>query len=472
MRIIDTSKHTIESFTSHADADLRETLYNGMDSLLTHELYGKLLPKEGTPEEALYHYERALLPVTIGMTRRGIKVNQEKLEKLKSSLEERITKLEGLLNWLADLSWGKPLNPRSPIQLKTLLYTALQLQKQFKREGGESKVTTDEDALERLANISINGRLLCNTLLRIRSLDKQLGVLKTKLSPDGRWMASFNIAGTDTTRFSSSPDPFRQGANLQNITGGLRGIFIPDDDYYIGYSDLKGAESTFVAYMTGDPAYIKAADSGDSHTLIAAKIFGIPENKEEAEKPYSHGRSYRDVSKAAQHASNYLGTPYAIAVQKKIPRVLVENFQRNYFQEFPGIKEWQLKTIEALQTTGSLTTPTGARRVFWDRLSDDSTVKAAMAYLPQAGIAHVMNMGMIRMHYMVPECPLLAQVHDAVVFLIPKNNLDILRRVEEALVIPFAITDIKGVTRIVKIPVEINYGTSWHKKDMQLWEAS
>ena len=170
--------------------------------------------------------------------------------------------------------------------------------------------------------------------------------------------------------------------------------------------------------------------------------------------------------------SNYLGTPYAIAVQKKIPRVLVENFQRNYFQEFPGIKEWQLKTIEALQTTGSLTTPTGARRVFWDRLSDDSTIKAAMAYLPQAGIAHVMNMGMIRMHYMVPECPLLAQVHDAVVFLIPKNNLDILRRVEEALVIPFAITDIKGVTRIVKIPVEINYGTSWHKKDMLLWEAS
>ena len=60
-----------------------------------------------------------------------------------------------------------------------------------------------------------------DSLEKIRSIGVFIShFLDMPLSPDGRIRTSFNIAGTDTFRWSSSSNPFGEGTNLQNIPKG------------------------------------------------------------------------------------------------------------------------------------------------------------------------------------------------------------------------------------------------------------
>lgn len=61
---------------------------------------------------------------------------------------------------------------------------------------------------------------------------------------------------------------------------------------------------------------------------------------------------------------------------------------------------------------------------------------------------------------------LLAQVHDALLFQFPSGNLETVRRMLQLMSIPVPITDIRGITRTMRIGVEAAVGKNWgHKQD-------
>ena len=149
-----------------------------------------------------------------------------------------------------------------------------------------------------------------------------------------------------------------------------------------------------------------------------------------------------------------------------LQRPQMEEFQSKYFAAFPEIKDWHGHTKTTLQTKGVLTTPVGFRRQFFGRLSEDSTLREAIAFVPQSTIAHLMNTGMWRLWWatitgQLEGVSLLAQIHDAVMFEYDETReKELVPKILELLTVPISI---KG--RVFSIPTEALLGWNWAKRD-------
>lgn len=447
-------------------------IYNGLDALLTHEVNSCLTREMATTPYAngVYAHERGLLGPVMTMMRRGVLVDGAARDHAVTGpggLNERITKVQATLDEFTGVVWGKPLNVNSYPQLKRFFFDELAIPPIVSHKKGETKISIDRDALEKISKDYVRGRPFANLILRLRDLMKQRDTLTKGLDADGRWRCSFNIGGTETGRFSSSASPFRTGSNLQNIDPALRYIFVPDPGYRLCYLDLQGAEARAVAYLSGDEEYINAVESSDCHTLVAAMVFGIANERSSAEQLFYRGFSYRDMSKRGQHGSNYYGTPRTMASHLKVETKLMEDFQRAYFKRFPGIRLWHEAVARQLQSEGWIETPFGRRRYFWNRLRDDTTLRAAIAFVPQSLIADCLNAGLYKVWYnLEPRLQLLAQCHDALVFQVPDNNegIELIKQAKDLMTVCQDVTDIHGVTRNMVIPVDVEWGSNWSKK--------
>lgn len=270
----------------------------------------------------------------------------------------------------------------------------------------------------------------------------------------------------NTGRWSSRSHPLDMGNNLQNIDDELRRAFVPDPGYVMFSCDQNGAESRAVAYLSGDPGYIKAVESSDIHTTVSSMVFGTAPNKDAAEVKYYRDLSYRDMAKRGSHGSNYFGQPPTIAKHLKVETALIEEFQRKYFRAFPGIRDWQTWVSRQIQALGYLDTPFGRRRHFWGRTWDDTTLRAAIAYVPQSTVGEHTARGIRRIwEELEPRVQIFNNGHDAVIGQIKEERLaEDLDLVVECLTQPINITDIHGITRSVVIPWEVSIGKNWGKR--------
>jgi DNA polymerase I-like protein with 3'-5' exonuclease and polymerase domains len=481
------------SLPSHLGADETLWLYNGLDSLLTHEIWQKLSPSLGPT----YRFERLQLGPVMSLMRRGFAVDTAARDAAIAGPEGliarayrlggmtkidkngkgtwKVTDESALLQRLAKIIWGKPLNYHSGTQLKAFFYGAdgLRIPEIRESKKGETKVIVNRNALEKIVEHYVRGMFIAAIILRLRDIEKQIEVLTKGLSPDGRFIASYNIGGTNSWRWSSSKHPYRHSQNAQNIAPELRHIFVADPGRVFLYTDLQGAESRVVAYMSGDANYIKAVESGDVHTTVCKMVW--PElpwtgtkdgDRAVADTEYWNGKSYRDIAKMCGHASNYNATPFTIARQGKIPVAVAEEFQRKYFRAFPGIRKWQQWVAGRLQTTSQITNPFGMTRTFWGREWDDATIREAVAFGPQSTVGTLLNVGLYQVWYeLEPHTAWLhAQIHDAIVTSVEKKRLaELVPSILRLLTVPIEVTDINGVTRTLIIPPECEYGKNWGK---------
>lgn len=125
--------------------------------------------------------------------------------------------------------------------------------------------------------------------------------------------------------------------------------------------------------------------------------------------------------------SNYYGTAFTMARSLKIPLAVAEEFQARYVRggmiggtwvepAFPGIARWWEWTSRQLQTKHFIETPFGRRRHFFGRPNDDTTLREAIAFLPQSTTADRMNLGLWRVWRKMPQVELLAQTYDSITF--------------------------------------------------------
>lgn len=160
--------------------------------------------------------------------------------------------------------------------------------------------------------------------------------------------------------------------------------------------------------------------------------------------------------------SNYLLKPKTAAEHLKIPVAMAEEFQYNYFGNFPAIPKFHSWVAEQIQTKMSLTNIFGRRRDFFDRPDSDITLRKAVAYLPQSATGDRLNLGLYRMWRYMPQIELIAQVHDAVYFQAPEHfepeliNHEVLKLLE----IPLYFKGRKFV-----IPAEGKMGKNWGNFD-------
>lgn len=407
-------------------------VYCGLDSMVTLEAFQEVT-RLHNEVPSIYNFELAIQAQYLDTMQRGFLVDEVGRYQVTQELHKRKEHLEGILNDLARAVWDQGLNPRSPQQLQSFFYDTMRLPKQYQSTKGVRRVTTNRDALEKL-EVYMYARPFVAAILAIRDLGKQLSVLEEEIDNDLRFRTSYNIAGTETGRPSSSTNAFGTGGNAQNVAPGLRWVFVADPGYKLCVIDLEQVEARDVGFFCGclfdDWGFLDACESGDLHTNNAKLVW--PErawssdaltDRALADENFYRDFSYRDMAKRGGHLSNYMGTAWTASRALKVPLSIMEDFQARYCRggpgivpAFPCIPRWWQWTAEQIQTTHRLVTPFGRVRHFFGRPGDDATLREAIAFLPQSTTADRMNLGMWRVWRHMPQVQMLAQTYDSITF--------------------------------------------------------
>ena len=463
MKIINTREMNSEP----QGRDEKLYVYNGLDCMVTFEVFEAIAPQLDPVSQATYDFERALMAPVLEMNARGILVDQTQRASVLAGYRATASRLHAQFDKLCLGVFGFTINPFSPDQVGNLFYDVMRIPP-IKKQG---RRTTDRDALEKL-HVYFLALPFLRHILSLRDLSKKISVLSTAIDNDGRIRTSTNIAGTKTGRFSSSLSDFGTGGNLQNIEERLRSIFIADPGHRLAYLDLEQAESRLVGALVwnlfGDGSYLDACESGDLHTTVCKLAWpslpwtGDPRrDRELAERPFYRQHSYRHMAKVLGHGTNYRGSPNTMSQHTKIEAGVIREFQRLYFGAFPGIPEWHKWVAKELETQGVLTNLMGRRRWFFGRRNEDDIVREAIAYDPQGSVGNILNTGMLRV-WRGNFCKLLLQVHDAILIEYPEGDEhEVVTRALECLRVPVPLAQ----GRTLVIPADAAVGWNWAKAE-------
>lgn len=487
-------------------------IYNLLDCCLTIEIFEEVSKLRGAGvhdnlPNPIYDFERALQAPALEMMLRGWAVDGYARKKAESEVQTKLLRLYHILDQLSGAVWDRPprkastgallrLNPRSRNDMLAFFHgiketpqgdlvdldePSFRFTPVWASKKGQRKLSMDREALEKLEEY-FHAQPIVATILAIRELEKQLQVIQTEVDYDGRMRTSYNVAGTTTGRWSSSANAFGTGSNLQNIDPSLRYMFVADPGWKICGIDYEQSEARDVGFLLGclfnDWSYLDACEGGDLHTYTSRLIWpGMPwtgdirQDRIIAEQLFYRHFTYRDMSKRGGHGTTYLGTAFTMARFLKVPLRLMVDFQAAFLGSgqtqgaFPGIPKWHRWTAEQIQTKSTLTTPFGRKRQFFSRPNDDTTLREAVAYVPQSMTADRTNLALWRIwKYMGNRVQILHQNHDAIYFQYQEsdNEPEVIQSAMDLLAIP--LTAPNG--RQFVVPGEAKVGWSWASYDV------
>lgn len=446
------------------------SVYNGMDTTNTAQVWEALQSERDAPTELLYTFVKGMRGPSMQMTFRGIRIDEVERAKLIDLYEKQERQLNALFAQITEAICGRALNPRSTQQMAELLYHSMRLppQKNYDKKTKQESLTTNIEALEKLAEFSPDAKFVCDLVVDCREMRKKLQVPRSAADADKRMRFTFNVAGPSTGRWSSNKNPCGSGTNGQNITDEMRRMFVPDPGMKLGNVDLSQAESWATGFLAEDEAYIAACAGPDLHTQVARLLWptyawtgDLRKDRELAEVAFYRHFSRRDLSKRGGHAKNYMTTAQTMVKKLKIALALAEEFGRNYYANFPGIPAYHQAVQIRLAQVRSLWSPTGRFRRFFGPRFDAETLRQAVAHLPQSIVGDILNVVLYRVwHQLDPgTVQILLQIHDAILFQYnPAHEAETLAAVKRLMAVPLQVGQ-----RTLTIPCDVTCGWNWGK---------
>ena len=150
----------------------------------------------------------------------------------------------------------------------------------------------------------------------------------------------------DTGRISSSKP------NLQNIPAGIhRECFIPEKGNKLIVCDYSQQEPRITADVSGDPDLIDfyLTGDGDTHSMVASKMFSIIEGTEVIIKK---GDPKRQIGKILNLKLDYGGSAYTVKDDLKVSEEEAQEFIDALAEAFPVKQEYFKKKIKETFTNG------------------------------------------------------------------------------------------------------------------------
>src|SRR6516162_3549119 len=443
------------------DDFISSQVYNGLDCLVTRELLDLLQPQLDQHTAATYDFERDLQGPVLEMRLRGVAIDIDRRDQVIEEYADSVDRLEKQLHRIVgegldvwDFNW------RSPKDLRYIFFDVLGIP-------SGSKGSVDRHALDRINSYFV-AKPIVDHIILARDLFKKISVLQTEIDKDGRIRTSYNIAGTNTGRLSSSFSEFGTGTNLQNIEESLRSMFVADEGYKLAYFDAEQGESREVGAIEwnlfNDGKYLDACETGDLHTSVAKLVWpnlhwtgDLDKDRILAEQHYYRHYTRRFMCKKIGHGSNYGGKPGTLALEAEVEVGLVKEFQPIYFARFPAHERWFEWTDNELRRKGHLITLRGRKRWFFGRRDDNATLREGLAYMAQSSLADYLDRGMLNV-WRSRCCQILMQIHDAILVQYPE------RREEQTIELvrgqlEFSIP-LKG-SRLFRIPYGVKTGWNW-----------
>lgn len=385
------------------------------------EVFRPMLKKEET-EKVLTDIEMPLIPVLASMEHEGVKIDNNALKELSTLLLSQALETEKEIYELA----GVKFNIASPKQLGEVLFDNLKLDAKAKKTK-TGQYQTGEEVLSLLVNV----HPLPQKILDYRQVQKlkstYVDALPLLIHPlTGRVHTSYNQAVAATGRLSSN------NPNLQNIPirtekgKEIRKAFVPRDENHILLSaDYSQIELRIIASISKDPGMIEAFKNGiDIHTATASKVWNVPIDQVDSDMR----RKAKTVNFGIIYGISAFGLSQRVGISRGEAKEIIDN----YFEKFSGIKQYMSDTINYCREHGYVKTLAGRRRYIRDITSNNRTVvgfaeRNAINAPIQGSAADMIKLAMIEVDKKLREhkfeTKMILQVHDELVFDVPKNEL-------------------------------------------------
>ncbi|WP_417596184.1 DNA polymerase I [Oceanospirillum sp.] len=402
--------------------------YAAEDADITLRLHNKLLPMvqaEGRLADLLTEVELPLVPVLSRIERNGTKIDSDKLKKQSQQITARLRELESEAYELA----GREFNLGSPKQLGEILYEEMQLPVKKKTPSG--KPSTSEEALQELAL----DYPLPKLIMEHRGLNKLMSTYTDKLPQmvsdrTGRLHTSYHQAVTATGRLSSS-DPNLQNIPIRTEEGRrIRQAFVPEAGNVIVAADYSQIELRIMAHLSGDKGLLEAfKNNQDVHKATAAEVFGCTPDQVTTDQ--------RRSAKAINFGLIYGMSAFGLARQLHIERGQAQVYIERYFDRYPGVARYMDSIRESAKEKGYVETLLG-RRLYLPEINAQNGAmrkaaeRTAINAPMQGTAADIIKKAMINVHNWladetdpaVQHVKMIMQVHDELVFEVPKDQLE------------------------------------------------
>lgn len=273
-------------------------------------------------------YEEIELPIfdiVRNMKTHGILIDKKVFADLSKDYHKKVKAIEKKIWELA----GEEFNIASPKQLGEILFNKLDL----KRKSKTAKVSTKAEVLEELHDAHPIVPLIGEFREYSKLLSTYIDVIPGLAGEDGRLHARFIQHGTTTGRFASE-DPNLQNIPIRTDAGReIRKALIAGEGKSLLSLDYSQIELRIMAILSKDKTLIDIFKRGsDVHAGVAAKVFGVEEDKVE--------REMRRRAKIINFGIMYgMGVS---ALQKNLGSTRQEamDFHDAYFKNFPQVQEF------------------------------------------------------------------------------------------------------------------------------------
>ncbi|MDP4710442.1 MAG: DNA polymerase I [Saprospiraceae bacterium] len=432
--------------------------YAAEDADITLQLQQYLQPKlEAEGLFGLYtKMEEPLIRALVDMEFEGIRIDDALLARYSVELGQEIRQLEEKIYVQA----GEVFNIASPKQVGEILFDKMKIPYRWSKTK-TGQYSTNEEKLAELAleNPFVNDILQHRGLTKLKST--YVDTLPKLINPKtGRVHSSFNQALTATGRLSSN-NPNMQNIPIRTEEGAkIREAFVPrNDEHVLLAADYSQIELRIIAEISQETNMLEAFHSGlDIHRATAARVFGVAYDEVSQEQRYR--------AKTVNFSIIYGAGSTNLSKQLGIKRAEAQELISQYFKEYQGLKNYMEETVAFAREKGYVKTLLGRRRYIREINSKSSLERSNAERIAvnspiQGTAADLIKLAMVHIHQALKasnfKTRMILQVHDELVFDVPKEEVNEVRPLIETLM--------KGAIPELKVPVLVStgIGANWRE---------
>jgi len=423
------------------DADISFQLYEILSEKIKADKLNPVLDTIDLP----------LIPVLMDMERDGTFVDADLLNEMSENLGLELDRLEKAIYEEA----GEEFNVASPKQVAEILFEKKGIKPIRKTKTGYS---TDVNVLQILAKDHAIPRYMLDYRQVAKLKSTYTDTLPLLIHENtGRIHSSFNQTIAATGRLSSTNPNFQNIPVRTELGRDIRKAFRPQKEgWKILAADYSQIELRLMAQYSKDDRLIEAFKNGeDIHTATAAHVFGT--------NLFGVSDDQRRRAKVVNFGIMYGAGPFRMSNELEISRGEAADLISDYFNTYPGIRNYLDETIAFARENKFVQTMFGRKRPVPDidasnRMSREGAERIATNMPIQGTAADIIKMAMIKVHQRMQEASLeskmILQVHDELVFEVPEDEINTLTTLVRE-------TMEHAVDLDIPLTVDIGIGENW-----------
>lgn len=396
--------------------------------------------------------ELPLSKVLADMEYTGFNVDKKKLEEMGEEIKIKIDLISrDIYNYA-----GCEFNISSPKVLGEILFEKLNLLKNPKK--GKTGYSTSQDVLVKIRDKHPIIDLILEYRLLTKLYSTYIEGLINSIQDDGKIHTIYTQTLTRTGRLSSI-EPNLQNIPIRNEYGRLiRKAFVPSKGNIIVSADYSQIELRLFSHMANieslKDAFLKNIDV---HTKTASDLFGVPIE--------GVTKDMRRTAKAVNFGILYGISGFGLSENLNIDTKSASKFIENYYNMYPGIKDYKEMCINEAKKLGYVKTMFGRIRTIEDINNKNYMIRSANERIAlntpiQGTSADIIKIAMVKLYDELNKnnlkSKILVTVHDELVLDTKKEEFELVCKLLKEIM--------ENVVSIdVPLIIDIESGTNWYE---------